>query len=188
MYPSPSTDGKRLFALGQELRGELMRYESKPDRFASFLSGISAWGLDFSLDGKWVVYITYPQGELWRSRVDGSERQQLVKNSLEVYLPHFSPDGKTVALMGRKPRENWKIYLLPADGGVPKPLDEGSAKEFDPTWSPDGNAIAFGGQYGDHDAGIRIVDLKTRKVSELPDSKGLFSPRGGRPTAAISQL
>ena len=33
--------------------------------------GMSAHELDFSRDGQWVVYTTYPEASLWRSRVDG---------------------------------------------------------------------------------------------------------------------
>jgi Tol biopolymer transport system component/DNA-binding winged helix-turn-helix (wHTH) protein len=188
MYPSSSPDGHRIFAVGIQLRGELMRYDAKADQFVSYLSGVSAFGLDFSRDGKWVVYVSYPDGAMWRSRVNGSEKQQLLDGSLSGFLPRWSPDGKRVAFTGRKPGENWKVYVLPAEGGTPQPIDDSTEKEFDPTWSPDGNSIAVGGQYHDGDATIRIVDLKTRKVSDLPGSKGLFSPRwspDGRYIAAL---
>jgi DNA-binding winged helix-turn-helix (wHTH) protein/Tol biopolymer transport system component len=187
-YPSPSPDGHRVFAVGVQLRGELMRYDSKTDQFASYLSGVSASALDFSRDGKWVVYVSYPDGGMWRSRVDGSEKQQLMDGSLNGYLPRWSPDAKEVAFTGRKPGENWKVYVIPAEGGTPQPIDDRKDKETDPTWSPDGNSIAVGGHYHDGDATIRVVDLKTHNVSDLPDSKGLFSPRwspDGRYIAAL---
>lgn len=188
MYPSPSTDGHRVFAVGTQLRGELMRYDSKADQFVSYLSGVSASGLDFSRDGKWVVYVSYPDGAMWRSRVNGSEKLQLLDGSLKGYLPRWSPDGKKVAFTGRKRGENWKVYVIPAEGGTPQPIDNSRDKEVDPTWSPDGNSIVVGGQYHDGDATIRVVDLVTHKVSDLPDSKGLFSPRwspDGRYVAAL---
>jgi Tol biopolymer transport system component/DNA-binding winged helix-turn-helix (wHTH) protein len=188
LYPSPSTDGHRVFAVGIQLRGELMRYDSKADQFANYLSGASASGLDFSRDGKWVVYVSYPDGAMWRSRVNGSEKQQLLDGVVGGHLPRWSPDGKKIAFMGRKPAENWKVYVIPAEGGTPQLIDDARYMEVDPTWSPDGNSIAVGGQYNDGDATIRIVDLRTHKVSDLPDSKGLFSPRwspDGRYIAAL---
>ena len=62
--PVPSADGKRLFVIGAQLRGELARYDRKSGEFVPYLSGISADGVDFSKDGKWVVYVEYPDGTL----------------------------------------------------------------------------------------------------------------------------
>ena len=64
--------------MGTQLRGELMRYDGRADQFVSYLSGVSASGLDFSHDRQWVVYVSYPEGAMWRSRVKRSERQQLL--------------------------------------------------------------------------------------------------------------
>jgi serine/threonine protein kinase len=73
----PSKDGKKLFVSTRTGRGELMRYNSKSGEFAPFLGGISAEYLAFSKDGQWVAYVSYPEGTLWRSKIDGSERLQL---------------------------------------------------------------------------------------------------------------
>jgi hypothetical protein len=54
-----------------------MRFDVKSDRREPFFGGISAEFLDFSKDGQWVAYVTYPEGNLWRSKLDGSERLQL---------------------------------------------------------------------------------------------------------------
>lgn len=78
--------------------------------------------------------------------------------------------------------------MISADGDTPQPIDDSKDKEFDPTWSPDGNSILVGGQYHDDDATIRVVDLKTRKISDISGSKGLLSPRwspDGRHIAAL---
>ena len=75
--PVPSRDGKTLFATGSLARGELMRFDAKTRRFTSFLPRIPAESLSFSRDGLWMAYVKYPQGELCRSRTDGSERLQL---------------------------------------------------------------------------------------------------------------
>ena len=75
--PLPSKDGKKLFVVGRTYRGELERGESKSGRFTPFLSGISAEDVVFSKDGQWVAYVSYPEGILWRSKPDGSEKIQL---------------------------------------------------------------------------------------------------------------
>lgn len=94
--PIPSKDGKRIFAVGATTRGELMRYDSKSGRFVPFLGGISAEYLDFSKDRQWIAYVSYPEGTLWRSKVDGSERLQLTYSSDYSFMPRWSPDGKEI--------------------------------------------------------------------------------------------
>jgi len=44
-----------------------------------------------------LAYVSYPDGALWRSRVDGSEPRQLTYAPLVVSLPRWSPDGKRIA-------------------------------------------------------------------------------------------
>ena len=56
-------------------------------------------------------------------------------------------------------------------------LPEDLEEEFDPTWSPDGTRIVFGGVSSDRNSTIRILDVKTRQVSTLRGSDGLYSPR-----------
>src|SRR5215469_3238492 len=94
--PLPSRDGKKLFVVGRTRRGELVRWDSNSHRFAPFLSDISAQDVSFSKDGQWVAYATYPEGTIWRSRVDGSQRLQLSFPPLYGMLPRWSPDGKQI--------------------------------------------------------------------------------------------
>jgi hypothetical protein len=61
-------DGKKLYAVTAQIRGELVRYDSRSQAFAPYLSGISALAVRFSRDGKWVTYVSYPDFTLWRSR------------------------------------------------------------------------------------------------------------------------
>ena len=49
--------------------------------------------MDFSRDGKWVVYVSNQDATLWRSRVDGSERLQLTYKPVSAFLLHWSPYG-----------------------------------------------------------------------------------------------
>jgi eukaryotic-like serine/threonine-protein kinase len=175
--PSPSVDGKRLFVIGEQSRGELMRYDSNSRQFVTFLSGISAEGLDFSTDRKWVTYVTFPDGVLWRSRVDGSERLQLSNLPMTAALPRWSPDGKHIAFSGLTPGETWNLFVISADGGSPEKLTPSENSQLDPDWSADGQSLVFGELGGSATASIYVLNLKTRQVSTLPGSKGMFSPR-----------
>jgi len=181
--PSPAKDGKSIFVIGVLPRAEVVRYDRQTGEFVPYLSGISAEGLDFSRSGEWVAYTSYPDGALWRSKVDGSERRQLTFAPLRAFLPRWSPDAKQIAFMGTVSTSPWKIYLLSAEGGTPQQLLPGDQPEGDPSWSPDGNSIVFGRQVGRQPSleaaavDIEVIDLRTRQVSKLPGSDGLFSPR-----------
>jgi serine/threonine protein kinase/WD40 repeat protein len=178
--PVPSKDGKKVFAVGGLARGELSHYDAASKQFLPFLSGKSADAVSFSKDGQWVVYANFPDGTLWRSKVDGSQRIQLTYAHLSVRLPSWSPDGRQIVFSASAPGQRWKVYTLAADGGTPLDMIPGDSQdETDPTWSPDGTRIAFefGGAVFDTNATIRVLDVNTHQVSTLPGSTGLSSPR-----------
>ena len=126
--PVPSADGKKLFAVGSQPRGELVRFDSKSQQFLPYLSGISSVGVSFSKDGAWVAYVTFPEGTLWRSKTDGTERLQLTSPPTQAFQPVWSPEGKRIAFMGLSASDkNWRIYVVPAEGGSPEALTPGRA-------------------------------------------------------------
>ena len=179
---TPGEDGKQIFAIGETRRGELSVYDAKSGVFQSYLNGISAGFTDFSRDGQWVAYVTYPEATLWRSRADGSERLQLTSPPMGVILnPKWSPDGRFIAFMEWGPvsdpnKRTNKIYLVPADGGAPMLLLAGDFLPSDPTWSPDGRSLAYGGAIN-NETEIRILNLDTRQSITVPGSQHMFSPR-----------
>ena len=189
--PVQSTDGKKLFVVGRTFRGELTRYDLKSGRFESYLGGISAEYVSFSKDGQWVAYVSYPEGTLWRSKMDGSERLQLTYAPSQALMPRWSPDGKTILFFDasgtNKPS---KIYEVSPEGGSPRPLmPDNPDPQADPNWSPDGSKIVFAGLSADATSSIRVFDLATRQVSTLPGSQGMYSPRwspDGRYIPALS--
>ena len=190
--PLPSKDGKRLFVIGQTYRGELMRYDSKSGQFSPFLGGISAEYVAFSKDGQWVAYVSYRDGSLSRSRLDGSERLQLTYPPLYAVLPRWSPDGKKIIFFefALSPDRPARIYEVSAQGGSPRQLmPNDRSPQLDPNWSPDGSKIVYGGESNDATSAIRLLDVASRQVSNLPDSHGVFSPRwspNGRYISAFS--
>jgi Tol biopolymer transport system component len=132
---------------------------------------------------------------LWRSRSDGSQRLQLTAAPMEVFLMHWSADGRRLVLMGREPGKLWKLYQIDANGSDLHPLLNESRNQADPSLSPDGNLLVFG-RLPDVMAeraqpkAIYILDLKTNALTPLPQSVGLFSPRwspDGRYIAAMPQ-
>jgi len=194
--PTPSTDGKKLFVVGKRFNAELMRYDVKSSQFLPFMGGIAAEFASFSKDGKWVAYVSYPSGALWRSKVDGGERLQLTYPPSYLFppsyalVPRWSPDGKTIVFCETDSHGAAKVYEVLADGMSPHLLiPDDQSQQWDPNWSSDGSKIVFGGAANDPSSTIRILDLKTHQVDTLPGSLGLFSPRwspDGRYVAAFS--
>jgi eukaryotic-like serine/threonine-protein kinase len=184
-----SPDGKKLFVEAAQGRAELVRYDPKSAQFLPFLSGISAGELDYSRDGQWVTYASYPDGTLWRSRVDGSDRLQLTYPPVYAGLPRWSPDGTQVAYIATQAGQAWKIFLIPRDGATPQQLLSEVLDQSDPSWSPDGKKLAYG-RFGEGQAGgLHVVELASRQVFDIPGSEKLFSPRwspDGQYLAALS--
>ncbi len=176
--PLPSKDGKKLFVVGSTLRGTLSRYNQRLGEFLPFLSGISAETTTFSKDGKWIAYVTYPVGSLWRSRVDGSERLQLTDPPIYPLNPRWSPDGTQIAFWGYRKGTVDEIYTVPADGGPPQPIVPGnSVARREPNWSPSGDRILFEEVAPNVPTVLRLLDLQSHRVSSIPGSVGYTSPR-----------
>ena len=187
---SPVRDSRNLWALGVQPAGEVVKFDRSKKKFVPVVAGVSATDLDFSSDGKWVTFVTIPEGTLWRSRANGNDRLQLTSAPERAALPHWSPDGKQIAYVSMQPGESWKISLVPAGGGPSQHILAESGSQIDANWSPDGARLMFGDFA--HDAGglsIRILDFKTHAAVTVPGSQGLFSPRwspDGRYVAALS--
>jgi Tol biopolymer transport system component len=183
-------DNKKMWAIGVAPAGEVVKYDHANNKFIPVIAGISATDLAFSSDGKWITYVVVPEGTLWRSRADGTDRLQLTSTSEQAALPVWSPDGKQIAYVSMKAGQSWKLYLIPAEGGTAQEVLTESGSQIDANWSADGSRLMFGDF--SHDAGglsIRIFDLKTHKLEKVPGSDGLFSPRwspDGRYIAALS--
>ncbi len=178
--PVSSKDGKQLFVVGAQPRGELVRYDAQSRQFVPYLSGMSASGVSFSRNGVWVAYVTYPEGILWRSKVDGSERLQLSFSPMFADMPEWSPDGKQIAFMAAAPGKPWQVYMVSAEGGGLQQVTTGEHSQSDPQWSPDGNSLAFDRAPFPGPSGLSCAiyrtDLRTHSVSALAGSDGLFSP------------
>jgi Tol biopolymer transport system component/predicted Ser/Thr protein kinase len=176
--------GRMIFAMSGQPRGELVRYDRIRRQPVPFLSGISADGVDFSRDGKWVTYSTWPEGNIWRSRSDGSERLQLTFSPMLAMAPRWSPDGTHIAFLETLLNEKgWKIYLISAEGGTPQAFIPEGSNEGEPQWSPDGNRILFAVHFVAAAArpfAVRLYDLKTKRTSTIPGSEGLESARWSR--------
>jgi eukaryotic-like serine/threonine-protein kinase len=176
--PLPSKDGKQLFVVGRSPHGMLTRYEPSIGQFIPFLSGLSAEMTAFSRDGQWIAFVTYPDGALWRSRVDGSERLRLTDPPLYTINPHWSPDGKQILFWADSPGEPTRMYTVSVNGGTREQLLPGDGvPRYDPYWSPDGNRIVFEEALAKDSRTLKLLDLRTHRVEPVPGANGYASPR-----------
>ena len=192
--PVPSPDGKQIFAIGEQLHGQLVRIDAATRRPQPFIGGISAEGVSFSPDGQNIVWTAYPEGTLWRSRSDGSGRVQLTQAPLVARFPHWSPDGSTIVFTAARPGSDWQAYIMPANGGEYKLLMTESRGQGVATWSPDGKALAFGHLLNVVEAQKQPLDIEifrpgARTATILPGSTGLWTARwspDGRYLSAVT--
>ena len=180
--PIPSLDGKHVFAIGEELHGQLVRIDPTTRRPEPFIGGISAEGVSFSPDGKNIAWTSYPEGTLWRSRSDGSGRVQLTQAPLLARFPRWSPDGGTIVFTAARPGSDWQLYTLPASGGEAKLLLHEPAGQGVATWSPDGKELAFGhlvnsAREPSDRFSIEILHRADGQIVPVPGSAGLWTAR-----------
>jgi len=175
----PSLDGKRVFFADGQERRELVSYDPKRGQFLPFLSGSAVRGVAFSKDGKWVAYETIPEGTLWRSRADGSDRLQLTSPPRGIGEPHWSPDGQRIAFARGEGTEDFKVYVVPSTGGAIETVPTEPYLAGSPSWSADGESLMVGcwrpgAQL--ETAAVCVVNLKTRQNVVVPESVGLLRP------------
>jgi Tol biopolymer transport system component len=184
--PIPSKDGKKIFARGVILRGELVRFDAVLRQLKPHFGGISAEQVSFSSDGKFVAYVTFPEGILWKANRDGSDPVQLTDPPLYPKFPVWSPDGAKILFLYTTPEGHTQGYVIPSQGGSPRPLvPEDPEDQVDPNWSPDGRRIVFASF---ENSVTRILDLASHQITTVPGSANMSSPRwspDGRFIAAL---
>jgi Tol biopolymer transport system component len=192
--PIPGKDGKTIFAVGATQRGELSRADLRTGSPQPFLGGISAEFASFSPDGSSVAYVAFPQGTLWKTNRDGSNRLQLSRPTDYALNPQWSPNSREIVYNVESRDGHDSIRRVSAaDGTALWLMSEESSDMHDANWSPDGEKVLFarsgagGSRTGKRE--LCIVDLKTRQVTTLSGSDGMWSPRwspDGRYIAAMT--
>jgi DNA-binding winged helix-turn-helix (wHTH) protein/WD40 repeat protein len=181
--PIIGKDGKTLYAMGSQPHGELVRYDERSRRFEPFLGGLAGDQVSFSPDGEWLAYVAFPERTLWRCRANRKDCLQLSLGDMQVARPRWSPDGKQIAFNSVNEGEMARGYLIAASGGAPQPLlAESNTGQEGLTWSPEGGRVMFTEASISSPSRIRIVDLKSRQIADVPGSSGragaVWSPDG----------
>ena len=183
--PLPARESRTIYAIGDEVRGEIMRRDQGSGEWTPWALGSKVRSMSevtFSPDGSRVAYVGYPDAMLWTSKADGTEDRQLTFAPMSVNGVSWAPDGTRLAFSGRRTGQRWKIYLIPVTGGTPERLTRGDESEAAPEWSPDGTRIVFGGSPffepgSNGPTMLRSIDLGTRRVTDIAGSEGVWAAR-----------
>jgi WD40 repeat protein len=146
--------------------------------------GGQVYGLAFSPDGKSLfsassagTVIRWPLGEDWSDpRIVFQRPGSPPLNNIAV-----SPDGRHLLVGGAVT----SVWLVPLDGGEPKPLGNFPSRVWPVAFSPDGRKAATAFHQGRGIARVTLWDLDTGREVTLGEAKGVgnlwqikFSPDG----------
>ena len=179
--PLPSRDGQWLYLVGTQRRSELSRLDLASGLATALPSMPSLDTIDYSRDGQWMAYVTQPEGILWRSRTDGSDRLQLTYPPTRADSPKWSPDGARIIFGAIRIGQPIQIEMISAEGGTPEAVFPEARNQGTATWSADGQSIIFG-RLPWLESGrkspvfLEEVDLHTRHLSEIPGSEDMLAP------------
>jgi Tol biopolymer transport system component/DNA-binding winged helix-turn-helix (wHTH) protein len=176
---TPAQTGSRIFAFSFRSRRELEKLDPRTMRSATLSLDTHAEEADVSRDGEMVVYSDRPDGSLWRSRTDGSQRLRLTSAPLSGVVPRWSPKGEQILFTGVRPGQSGQIYIVEADGGALRPVLPEGWEGAHADWSPDGYriAVAMRNRKTHPDFELYTLEPTTAVWKELPDSKELGEPR-----------
>ena len=100
-----------------------------------------------SPDGKWVLYNTTDDWQLWRVSIAGGEPARL--SDSYALFPSISPDGKMIACLGRNDSKA-VLRILSFEGGQPLKTFDLAAPTFSSNriqWTGDGKAVIYGTEH-----------------------------------------
>src|SRR5262249_37477805 len=138
-----------------------------------------------AINGKQLVF-TYA-GDLYTVSSSGGVARRLTNHEGFEMFPRFSPDGKWIAFTGQYDG-NTEVYLIPAEGGVPKRLtftatlgrddvsDRMGPNNIVMGWKNDGKHVVFRSRMREHNDFIGQLYL-VPMTGGLPEQLPL--PRGG---------
>ena len=121
-------------------------------------------------------------GEIWSVARQGGEARLLTSGSGVKSGPMFSPDGKWIAFTGDY-EGNVDVYVMPANGGVPRRLTHHPSIDEVVGWTPDSKAVLFRSGRNSYSRFNRLftVSLEGGLPVEVPlptAEEGAFSPDG----------
>ncbi|HEV7129009.1 MAG TPA: peptidase, partial [Ktedonobacterales bacterium] len=119
-----------------------------------------------TISGDQIVFTA--EDDLWQVAVSGGRAERLTAGVAEATHARFSPDGSTLAFVGRDEGPT-EVYAMPATGGTATRLTFQGEQTAVLGWQPDGSAILYASAAGQPMRGMRMVQA--------------IAPTGGAPSA-----
>ena len=130
-----------------------------------------------SSDGNWISYWRRNQDKdksnsIWvAQRGGGTPAEVLTDHHSQLYVSHFSPDGKWICFIARSGTEQSRIFIAPFRGLTPVPpsdwipVSRAPFLDDKPEWSPDGTLLYY---VSDRDGFRCIWAQHLRRSNKLP--------------------
>jgi len=156
---SPAADSKYVvFTSNRTGTNQLWRMNLDGTNQIRLTEGASKDYAAISPDGKWVLYNTTDDLNLWKVSIDGGDPVKLA--AYPASYPSVSPDGKVIACLQRsEPKHALSILLLPFGGGEPLQRIEftrGGLSGYRIQWAPDGRSLIYVIEREGHQAIVRL--------------------------------
>lgn len=103
--------------------------------------------LQFKRDGQ--GYLKDLHTHVYVFEIATRSSRQITSGPFDDSDPAWSPDGQSIAFTSNRTlpdpdrTKNTDIYLVPAAGGIPRPVVHSDRAESDPVFSPDGTRLAY---------------------------------------------
>jgi Tol biopolymer transport system component len=138
---------------------------------------------DWSSDGKTLTfaYSDLKGGTLYTLPLDGGpdrKATEIFKSEMQVFGPHFSPDGRFLAYTVVNKANQGEIFVRPADpaaSGGPWQISDGAVGM--PFWRRDGKEL----YYLARDRAVMVADVSTGPAFSFTKPRVLFKPQGAVP-------
>jgi len=123
-----------------------------------------------------VGYLTQPPARLYLFDLASKKTDALTADSLEAASPAWSPDGQSIAFLGKEGKDadrydTWNVYVTEARAGAAPRLVthydgvHASASRARPEWSPDGTRLAYLQASGAKDNAYNMTRLAVVSVA-----------------------
>jgi Tol biopolymer transport system component/DNA-binding winged helix-turn-helix (wHTH) protein len=110
-------------------------------------------------------------GQLWKTDIGGQAPLKLTGNTDPVGSPHWSPDGKWIA-MDYRPADHSQIWMVDSEGRNFHAVIADQYENFVPRWTRDGRSIYFtSNRSGDWQ--LWKLDLASGQKTRITDQGGI---------------
>ena len=144
------------------------------------LIGLAGLGLGMTACGQ-ATSSSAPQSQyrnIWVINADGTGEAELVKSTLDLSSPHFSPDGTQITLDTSNTlsviERRSDIYIASVNADTTRAIASSNLDESAAQWSPDGTKIAF-----EADGSIWVLTMSTSATVNIATGhRPIWSPNG----------